>query len=74
MTILLDTHSHKDISLSLALPCRNENFAGKRANVNAALGAWLAVGSSVGARRAEKAVGVSQKRAIMRHGMSAFLI
>lgn len=46
----------------------------KRANVNAALGTWLAVGSGVGARRTERAVGVCQKRAIMCHGMSAFLI
>lgn len=60
--------------LSLALPCRNENFAGKRATVNTTLGTWLAVGDGVGARRAEGAVGVSKKRATMRHGMSAFFI
>ncbi|PTB36546.1 hypothetical protein M441DRAFT_150662 [Trichoderma asperellum CBS 433.97] len=51
--------------LSLALPCRNENFAGKRATVNTTLGTWLAVGDGVGARRAEGAVGVSKKRATM---------
>lgn len=46
----------------------------RRANANAALGTWLAVGNRVGARRTERAIGVCQKWAIMCHGMSAFLV